>query len=177
MPPGMPQSLVAASEIHLFVLGVVCGLLALGFGVASVLAWSWRRRSRQLAAEFERLRSRQEELSKIVEALPDHVWNGEITADGFETGYFSPVIARITGRPVETLKRSLEAWYETVHQADLERLKGVQRELLAGKRDEFEIEYRVFAADGTVRWLRERVRSSPTPRGCASTASPPTSAR
>lgn len=145
---------------------VAGGALALGFAFSVQLAGSWRIRNRQLAAEVKRREGAEQELSRVIEALPDHVWSGEITPEGFETLYYSPAIGQITGRPVGTFEGSLKAWYETVHEEDLETLKRAHAELgKGGQRDSFELEYRILRADGTICWVRDRVHSESTKRG------------
>jgi PAS domain S-box-containing protein len=158
--------IVATYQTQLPLLVVVAGAaLAMGLAFTMQLARSRRIRNRQLAAEVKRREGAEQELSRVVEALPDHVWSGENTPEGFETTYFSPIIARITGRPIGTFKGSLDSWYETVHEADLEKLQRVHGELLTGQRDSFEIEYRIVRADGSLGWVRDRVQSTPTKRG------------
>jgi signal transduction histidine kinase len=129
------------------------------------LAGLQRIRNRQLAAEVKRRESAEQELLRVVEALPDHVWSGEITPEGFDIFHYSSAIELITGRPVDTFKGSLELWYEIVHEDDFEMLKRTHVELLKGQRDSFELEYRIHRADGTIGWIRERVHSGPTKRG------------
>ena len=158
--------LVATYQTQFPLLLVVAGAaLALGFAFTAQLADSRRIRNRRLAAEVKRREGAEQELSRVIDALPDHVWSGEITQEGFETLYYSLAIEDITGSPVDTFKGSLELWYETVHEEDLDMLKREHAELLAGRHDRFELEYRIFRADGTLCWVRERVHSEPTKRG------------
>ena len=157
---------VATYQTFMPLVVIVAGsVFALGFGFTAQQARSRRIRNRQLAAEVERRHDAEQELSLVVGALPDHVWSGEITPEGFQIHYFSPVIARITGHPLDQFKGSLEAWYEIVHEADVEELRRLQSEVLLGQRDGFVHEYRISAADGALRWLRERVRATRTERG------------
>jgi signal transduction histidine kinase len=162
-----PQpDVVATYQTRLPLLVVVAGAaFALSFAFTAQLADSRRIRNRQLAAEVKRREGAEQELSRVIDALPDHVWSGEITPEGFETLYYSPVIANITGRPVGTFEGSLERWYEIVHEEDLEMLKRAHAELLKGQRDRFDLEYRILRADGTLCWVRERVRSESTKHG------------
>jgi len=115
---------VATYQTQLPLLVVVMGAaLALGFAFTMQLADLQRIRNRQLAAEVKRREGAEQELSRVIEALPDHVWSGETTPDGYETRYYSSVIENITGRPVGTFEGSLKAWYEIVHEDDVETLK------------------------------------------------------
>jgi PAS domain S-box-containing protein len=157
---------VATYQTQLPLLVVVAGAaFALGFAFTAQLANSRRIRNRQLAAEVKRRVGAEQELSRVIEGLPDHVWSGEVTPEGFETLYYSSAIEHITGHPVGAFKGSLEAWYETVHEEDLDMLKRAHAELLEGQRDSFELEYRIYRADGTLCWVRDRVHSEPTERG------------
>jgi len=157
---------VATYQTQLPLLVVLVGAaLALGFAFTMQLADSRRIRNRQIAAEVERREGAEQELSRIIEAHHDHIWSGEFTPEGFETLYYSSAIEQITGRPVGTFKGSLEAWYETVHEEDVEKLKRAHAEVLTGQRDSFELEYRIHRADGTLCWIRDRVHSESTKRG------------
>lgn len=158
--------MISIYQTRLPLLVVLAGaVLALGLAVSAQLARSRRLRNRQLAAEVEGREFAEQELARVIEAIPDHVWCAEVTPEGLETVYHSSVIALISGRPADTFENSLGAWYETVHEEDLEKLQRVNRELLKGQRDSFEIEYRIFRPDGTIRWVRDRVKSTPSKRG------------
>jgi PAS domain S-box-containing protein len=160
-------NVVATYQTKLPLLVVVVGaLLALGLGTTMQLARSERTRNLLLASEVKRRKDLEQKLSGIIEALPDHVWSAEISPDGFENTFHSPHIENITGYPpVDTFRDSLEAWYETVHEADIEMLRSANNELQTGQRESFDLEYRIVGAGGELRWVRERVRSTPTHAG------------
>jgi PAS domain S-box-containing protein len=136
--------------------------LAMGLAFTTHLAGSRRIRNRQLAAEVKRREGVEQEMSRVIEAHPDHVWSGEVTSEGYETLYYSPAIAPITGYPIGTFEGSPEAWYERVHEEDVETLKRLHTELATGNRDSFELEYRIWRADGALRWIRDRVQLEST---------------
>jgi PAS domain S-box-containing protein len=139
--------------------------IALGLTLATYVAHARRIQYQILAAEIKRRESAERRLSNVIEELPDHVWSGEITPEGFETTYYSPVIARITGYPASTFKDSIEEWFKIVHGADRETLQRTHAELLNGQRTSFEIEYRIRRADGALCWVLDRVHSTATERG------------
>jgi PAS domain S-box-containing protein len=158
--------MVATYRTRLPLLVAAVGVaLALGIGIASQIALSRRLRNLQLADEMERREELEQKLARILDAHPDHVWSGEVTSEGFEMTYVSPRVEDISGYPPETFKHSEAAWYEIVHEADIDTLTGLIGELIMEQRDRFDLEYRIRAADGTLVWVRERVRSTPMKRG------------
>ncbi len=162
-----PRSIVVAAVLtKLPAFLIVAGAtFALGFAYTAQLAASRRIRNRQLSAEVERREEAEHELSRVIESIPDHVWSGEITPEGFESIYYSSVLGQIIGRPDEIFDGSLEAWYDAVHETDVADLQSVHTELLAGQRDSFELEYRIHKPGGAIGWVRDRVHSSATKRG------------
>lgn len=158
--------LIETYQTQLPLLVIAAGaVLALGFAFTAQVADFRRIRNRQLAAEVKRREGAERKLSRVIDALPDHVWSGEVTPEGFETLYYSPAVEQITGRPVGTFEGSMEAWNEVVHEEDLETLERAQAELGRRQRDSFELEYRIWRADGSIRWVRDRVHTESTERG------------
>ena len=141
------------------------GGLALAFAITANLARLRRLRNRDLSGEIRLRRSAEEELKRVLGEIPDHIWSGELTQSGYRTTFYSPAISKITGRPAETYESSLDAWHEIVHEDDRENLQRAQRELLTGQRPGFELEYRIRRADGTLRWVSDRVHATVTDQG------------
>jgi hypothetical protein len=151
---------IATHQTYLLPVGlVVASAFAIGLGILAYLARSRKIRNRELAAEIERRKDVEQELSRVVAALLDHVWSAELTPDGFEAGYFSSVIARITGHPVETFRNSMQPWYETVHEDDVELLQRMHRELLGGS---------ATASTSSTAFSRPTARFAGFASGCAS---------
>jgi PAS domain S-box-containing protein len=110
---------------------------------------------RQLEAEWWR----------VLGSVSDCLWSAEVDAAGhWEYRYVSPVIETITGLPAEHFLPSADRWLELTHPADMPVVQAVRRDLAAGKPAAV-YEYRLLLPDGTVRWVRSSVRSSPTPAG------------
>jgi PAS domain S-box-containing protein len=106
-----------------------------------------------------------EELRDVIATLQDAVWSADIDTNGrFCYRYWSPVIEKITGYPVERCLRSLEGWLELVHPDDVDRMKASLKRALDAP-CEFLEEYRVIAADGRVRWIRDKMNAHALPTG------------
>ena len=151
--------MVATYQTKLPLLAVVSGaVIALGFGFTVHLAHSRRLRNRQLAVEVERREDAEQQLARILKALPDHVWSGEMTPEGIKLFYYSTAVEQITGHSVATFLESIEAWNEIVHPDDVEMLRRVQLEMGRGQSDGYELEYRIRRADGTIGWVLDRVQ-------------------
>ena len=154
-------------QTQLPLLVVIAGAtLALGYALTMQLADFQRTRNRRLASEMKRRKGAEQELSRVIARIPDHVWSIEVTQTGIEFLYYSSAIERITGRPLGKFRgTSLDGWYETVYEEDLEVLRQAHVDIFEGRHDSFELEYRIYRADGTICWIRERVQSEATARG------------
>ena len=70
--------------------------------------------------------------------------------------YYSPVVERITGRPVEFFMQGPDHWLSTIHPDDRARLVAASARIISGGSVEEAEEYRILRPDGTVRWVRQR---------------------
>jgi diguanylate cyclase (GGDEF)-like protein/PAS domain S-box-containing protein len=105
----------------------------------------------RLALERERQESN-ERFVQIAENVNEVFWVSE--TDGFTLRYVSPAYERIWQRPVAQITANPRAWLEHIHPDDVERVRSaVAEKTLQGQFDE---EYRILRADGTVRWIRDR---------------------
>ena len=92
-----------------------------------------------------------ERFSQVVENIEEAFWLIEM--DTNLAVYLSPGYAKIWGRPLSSLYDSLQAWSETLHPDDRERvLEARKTQALGGYR----IEYRIIRPDGEVRWIHDR---------------------
>ncbi len=157
---------IAALITPLPLLVVISGVLfALGFAITMNLARYRRLRNRELAAEIEQRQRAENELTRVLDTIPDHVWSGVVTRDGFQTSYSSSGLARVTGREIDPYEISLDAWYEIIHEGDRGRLAEAHAALVSGQQESMEIEYRIRAGDGSIGWVLARVRATPTECG------------
>src|SRR5262249_25892 len=96
------------------------------------------------------------ELRRVLVSVSDCLWSANLDNAGhWEYRYLSPVIEKLTGRPVDFFRDNLERWRDTVHPEDRPRWEQALVRLRAGQpRQE---EYRIVRADGTIRWVRDNV--------------------
>ena len=69
----------------------------------------------------------------------------------------SPGYAAIYGLPEGTTEITRSEWLARVHPEDVERLQQLRSEALRERREEYNIDYRIFRRDGEVRWIESRV--------------------
>ena len=101
------------------------------------------------------------ELGRVVNSLPDHVWSARVDAPGsLSIRYYSQVVERISGRPARRYYEEPDRWFEDLHPTDHERVRAAYADVVAGRVQDFEIEYRVVRPEGERRWVRDRVVAS-----------------
>jgi PAS domain S-box-containing protein len=108
-----------------------------------------------------RLEKMEAELRRVLASVSDCLWSGECGDEGWTYRYFSPVVEKLTGRPAPFFLGAIQAWASVVHPEDRDRWEEFVRRLRAGQTGQEE--YRVIWPDGSVRWLRESVRITPSP--------------
>jgi PAS domain S-box-containing protein len=112
---------------------------------------------------FAQARRVEAELRTVLGSSPAALWSAErlpgpdVTA-GWQFRYVSPLLARIAGRPSEYFDHPFK-WAEVVHPSDRENYRNWLRRLLTGTTADAEYQYRVMAADGSVRWVRDRLQA------------------
>jgi two-component system, NtrC family, sensor kinase len=107
-----------------------------------------------------RLQEAERELRRVLASIPDCLWSAEAEPSGrWAYRYFSPVVARLTGRPAESFLGEPGRWAEVVHPEDRPRWRAALARLSAGRPGQEE--YRVVRSDGEARWVRESVLVSP----------------
>jgi len=74
-----------------------------------------------------------------------------------EIGQISPGYAAIHGLPEGTTEITRSEWLARVHPEDVERLQQLRSEALRERREEYNVDYRIFRRDGEVRWIESRV--------------------
>lgn len=99
----------------------------------------------------EALRESEERHRSLVEQMNDVVFR--LSLEGRVT-YISPALERLSGHRPEDLAG--RAFTDFIHPDDLEELRTSFVRVLGGKREP--VEFRVFAADGSVRWVRSSSR-------------------
>ena len=102
------------------------------------------------------------QLDDVLNTIPDAIWRGVQTDGEFEFTYFSPGIEAITGSRPDVLTDGTERFDEKVHQEDRERVNLLLSEISLGQSEDTEVEYRLIHADGSTRWIVNRIRAVTT---------------
>lgn len=139
--------------------GVAGGLLA---ATLLLLAVRLSRTIVRLDAALADLALRERETSAVADALGIGLWIRR--GRQARTEYRGAFAQRLTGKPLAVLESEPNAWRkQVVHPDDREGLKASYRgsDLARGWRHE----YRVIAADGSVRWIEDRAIQLPDPTG------------
>jgi PAS domain S-box-containing protein len=99
------------------------------------------------------LRDSEARFRQLTDNIEDVFWMFSVPARALE--YVSPAYATIWGRSVDSLEREPGSWLEAVYPDDRAYVEG----LWNGLRDHphYEAEFRVVLADGSLRWVRDRL--------------------
>jgi len=125
-------------------------VLVLGLTLFSLLRWNERRRESAARSTIE---SRYQQLVERVPAVT-YVWDSSFAVGEATAQYVSPQIERILGFSVDEWQASPDVWNQQIHPDDHDRvLEEWDRALHAG--DAFGSEYRIFAKDGHLVWIRD----------------------
>jgi PAS domain S-box-containing protein len=122
-----------------------------------VVATAWmlyeliRRDIEATRAATEALQESEEQFRQLAEHVQEAFWLYSPEQDRFT--YISPVYERIWGHSPTRLYTQPEAWLDTVHPADRERIAVALKGRQQGKYDET---YRIMHPDGTIRWIQDR---------------------
>jgi PAS domain S-box-containing protein len=97
------------------------------------------------------LRESEARFRQVTESMEEVFWLAETSPR--RTIYVSPAYAKIWGRPCEQLYANPHAWQATICPEDQARVEAAVAGQASG---EYDIEYRIFRPDGTVRWINDR---------------------
>ena len=112
--------------------------------------WHYRDITARKQVEAE-LRSSEVRFRQMAENISQVFWMGE--PGGNTVLYVSPAYEQIWGRPCDFLYEQPGNWLETIYPEDRERVIAGSEKQLRGEYDE---EYRIVRADGSLRWIRTR---------------------
>jgi two-component system, cell cycle sensor histidine kinase and response regulator CckA len=99
----------------------------------------------------EALRESEARFRQIDEALEDILWITDYP--GAKLVYVSRAADSIWGFPGERLRTEPTAWLDATHPDDRDRVLQSGAGIHANGADNFELEFRIFRADGALRWL------------------------
>jgi hypothetical protein len=120
------------------------------------------RDDRERRAALAQARRVEAELRAVLTSSPAALWSAERAPGpdvlaGWQFRYVSPQLGRLAGRGPDAVEHPLQ-WAEVVHPLDRDAYRAAVRKLLTAGGGEFETTYRVQAADGAVRWVRDRLQ-------------------
>ncbi len=113
------------------------------------------------AKELEdKLRESQETLELAISGSNAGIWdlrfNPEDPYKIPDEIYISPRLKGFIGFGEDEFPNSISAWHSRIHPEDLELVRKVAQEHLEGKREIYEVEYRIYHKDGGIRWIYSR---------------------
>jgi PAS domain S-box-containing protein len=156
-------------------IAVAGGFLGLLTGLALFMVVDGRRKARWLELTNARLRDEmalrdaaerarkdvEEELSETLNSLPVHVWSARVSSDGeFTSRRVSTVLAEISGRPIDFFDGRPESWLAVIHPEDRPRLEQLVTEVVSGRKEHADYEYRLVRPDGSIRHMSDSVRTT-----------------
>jgi PAS domain S-box-containing protein len=129
-------------------------------GIALSLRDVTERREREAARQES-----EERFRLLADAVDDVFWIIDVREQ--KVVYVSPAYERVWGYSAELLYRDPRIWRGHLHPQDRPLVDQAFDEMLAGRRDTFELSYRMQGPDGVPRWVRDKawlVRSGETAR-------------
>lgn len=120
------------------------------------------RDDRERRAALAQARRVEAELRTVLSNAPAALWSAERSPGtdiqaGWQFRYVSPLLSTLAGRPLDLFDQPFR-WIEVIHPGDRERYRNAVRKLLLGSDSEVEQLYRVPTAQGTNRWIRDRLQ-------------------
>jgi PAS domain S-box-containing protein len=124
-------------DIH----GEVTGMLSIGNDITE------RKRAEDAFEESEK------RFRLAMDASSDGLWDWDITTD---RGYFSPAYYRMLGYEPEDLPPTGQSWAALIHPDDRERTLSINMDCIENRCQNFEVDYRLKAKDGSWKWILAR---------------------
>lgn len=101
----------------------------------------------------ESLRKSDERFRMAMEATKDGLWDWDIISNNV---YYSPGYWLMLGYDAETRPESSGAWINLIHPDDIEAVLATNHDCLENRCENFLIEYRMRASDGSWKWIQGR---------------------
>ena len=121
------------------------------------------RDDRERQAALAQARRVEAELRAVLSSSPAALWSAERAPGpdvfaGWQFRYVSPLLAHVAKRPAAYLDHPFK-WAEVVHPLDRDAYRAALRRVLTDGTEAEQL-YRVQAADGSVRWVRDRLQTA-----------------
>ncbi|MEI7596076.1 MAG: PAS domain S-box protein [Bacteroidota bacterium] len=112
----------------------------------------------------QKLKIANDNFSRILNAIPDFVWCGEVDSDGiYHHIYTTTQIEILSGYELSFFTSNYSNWNSIIHPDDYDRTVKYFQETYLGLNNGFEIEYRIIRKDGKVRWVLDKLKCSTLP--------------
>ena len=98
------------------------------------------------------LRESEEKFRQMADNIPEVFWMADVGMR--KLLYLSPVYEKVTGKPAAEAMKRLSSFLEIVHPDDKRRVRVARRAMPRG--GDYNIEYRILCADGSLRWIHEQ---------------------
>lgn len=108
------------------------------------------------------LRISEERNLLVARGANDGIWDWDLTTDQV---WYSIRYKEILGYTDDEFPNHADSWLKAIHPDDLERTIAANKECAEGRVDQFEVEYRMFHKDGSVRWILGRGGSAKDENG------------
>lgn len=105
------------------------------------------------AGDSRELLGRDAQLRFALNDAVDGLWDWNIVTSEV---YFSPQWKRMLGYEAQPGEPTAERWMRSVHEDDLRQVRLALREHLHGRRERFEVEYRLRKGNGHFLWVHDR---------------------
>ncbi|MDP1823445.1 MAG: PAS domain S-box protein [Archangium sp.] len=113
----------------------------------------------------EALKKSEARFELAMDATSDGLWDWDIATD---VGYFSPGYYRMLGYDPDSFTASGQSWSELIHPDDRAAAQQANQDCIEGRRERFEVEYRMKSKAGDWRWILGRGKAvARDPRGRA----------
>ncbi|WP_320008166.1 ABC transporter substrate binding protein [Maridesulfovibrio sp.] len=133
-------------KIEIFA-GSVAFVALLVFSIALSLAYIKLRRAQELVRKSE------ERFALAMAANKDGIWDWNIISNEV---YYSPGYKAMLGYADGELPSHVDSWTDLIHKDDQQRAYGKNKECMDNKIDNFEVEFRMQAKDGSWKWILGR---------------------
>ncbi len=102
------------------------------------------------------LHQAEERFRLVTENMRDAIWIGTVeTGQDRRLVYVSPAFEKMFGIKPEGMSKSDDAWIQSLHEDDRDRVIGHLEAFLRGESD-YDVEYRIVRSDGEVRWIKAK---------------------
>lgn len=99
------------------------------------------------------LRESEQRFEYAMQASRDGLWDWNVEAGEV---YYSPAYTEILGYDAELVPATYDFWNENLHPDDRDHAVSVSQECVEGRTDQFAVEFRMRAYDGSWRWILGR---------------------